>query len=436
MILDSILLAFSELKANKMRSFLTMLGIVIGISAVIAIMTVGDALKSSTMDTLGGLGATKIYYYVIQKDQRDPYDDNNYQKDTRPMRSADLFNDEMFEDLEEHFSDRIKGISIMGAQSSLSYSTNDGELENGAGKSVILYGCNQCGYEESLREGTMEFTYGRHITRQEFESGAKVIMISEDTATAYYGSPERAIGKLFEGIDTLTKRYDNYTVVGTYKKKSNGALMDMMMYVPTQIALIPLRSLHTFQMGDSMETEEFTAIAKNAEDVEEVSKEIEDYLNRVYYGNNDTYKVYSETMTSALDQIGSLTNMITLAISAIAAISLLVGGIGVMNIMVVSITERTREIGTRKALGATNNDIRMQFLIEAVVLCLVGSAIGIILGLLGGMGISSIIGFAGHASVKAIAGSVLFSMAFGIFFGYYPANKAAKMNPIDALRYE
>ena len=107
MILDSILLAFSELKANKMRSFLTMLGIVIGISAVIAIMTVGDALKSSTMDTLGGLGATKIYYYVIQKGQDDPYDDNNISKDIRPMRSTDMFNEEMFEDLEQHFGDRV-----------------------------------------------------------------------------------------------------------------------------------------------------------------------------------------------------------------------------------------------------------------------------------------------------------------------------------------
>ena len=427
MILDSILLAFSELKANKMRSFLTMLGIVIGISAVIAIMTVGDALRSSTMDTLGGLGATKIYYYVIQKDQNDPYDDNNRQNDIRPMRSTDMFNDEIFRDLEDHFGDRVKGISLMMAQSTLNYKDD---------KRIVLYACNQCGFEETLSEGTMEFTHGRHISKSEFESGAKVIMISDETATAYYGSPEAAIGKPFEGIDSLTNKYDNFTVVGTYKKKSNGALMDMMVYVPTQISLIPLNSLQSIRLGEPLEMSEFTAIAKNADEVEEISKEMEDYLNNVYFSKNDTYKVYAETMTSTLDQINNITNMITLAISAIAAISLLVGGIGVMNIMVVSITERTREIGTRKALGATNKDIRMQFLIEAVVLCLVGSAIGILFGLLGGMAISNVIGFKGHASFSAIAGSVIFSMAFGVFFGYYPANKAAKMNPIDALRYE
>ena len=127
---------------------------------------------------------------------------------------------------------------------------------------------------------------------------------------------------------------------------------------------------------------------------------------------------------------------ISLAIAAIAAISLIVGGIGVMNIMLVSITERTREIGTRKALGAPNNSIRMQFITEAIVICLIGGLIGVIFGVATGMIISNVLGFAAMPKVSAIVFALGFSMLIGVIFGYVPANKAAKLNPIDALRYE
>ena len=126
----------------------------------------------------------------------------------------------------------------------------------------------------------------------------------------------------------------------------------------------------------------------------------------------------------------------SMGISAIAAISLLVGGIGVMNIMMVSVTERTREIGTRKALGAPGSAIRMQFITESVILCLIGGVIGVALGVSAGAGLSALVGVPARPSVSAIAVAVGFSMAIGVFFGYYPANKAAKLDPIEALRYE
>ena len=137
-----------------------------------------------------------------------------------------------------------------------------------------------------------------------------------------------------------------------------------------------------------------------------------------------------------LEQMTTIMGTMQLAIAVIAGISLLVGGIGVMNIMLVSITERTREIGTRKALGATNSSIRMQFIVEAVIICLIGGAIGIVLGVAGGIYGASLLGTPAAPSVGSVIFAVLFSMGIGIFFGYYPANKAAKMDPIEALRYE
>jgi putative ABC transport system permease protein len=155
-----------------------------------------------------------------------------------------------------------------------------------------------------------------------------------------------------------------------------------------------------------------------------------------YYSRNDDYSVSAVSMESMVETVQSMISNVSMAVAVVAAISLLVGGIGVMNIMIVSITERTREIGTRKAVGATNNDIRLQFIIEAIVICLIGGVFGILLGLAGGIGGSALLGFAPQTSVVAIVVATLFSMVIGVFFGYYPANKAAKMNPIDALRYE
>ncbi|MDE6674237.1 MAG: FtsX-like permease family protein, partial [Acetatifactor sp.] len=139
---------------------------------------------------------------------------------------------------------------------------------------------------------------------------------------------------------------------------------------------------------------------------------------------------------SMVEIVSQMMSTITSAIAVIAGIALLVGGIGVMNIMLVSITERTREIGTRKALGAPNSAIRMQFIIESIVICLIGGFIGIVLGVVLGMGAANLLGAAATPSVESILLSLCFSMAIGIFFGYYPANKAAKMDPIEALRYE
>ena len=155
-----------------------------------------------------------------------------------------------------------------------------------------------------------------------------------------------------------------------------------------------------------------------------------------YYTYNDSWTVSASSLSSLLDSMTEMLASVSLGISAIAAISLLVGGIGVMNIMMVSVTERTREIGTRKALGAPGSAIRMQFITESVILCLIGGAIGIALGIAAGLGLSAAMQVSGKPSLASILVAFGFSMAIGVFFGYSPANKAARLDPIEALRYE
>ena len=166
-----------------------------------------------------------------------------------------------------------------------------------------------------------------------------------------------------------------------------------------------------------------------------MARDVQDFLNR-YYAKNEDYSVFAMAMSTMVESMSTIMNTLSIAISVIAGISLLVGGIGVMNIMLVSVTERTREIGTRKALGATNNDIRIQFVVESIIVCLIGGIIGIIVGTILGYVGSSLISEPCYPTFGYIALAVGFSMAIGVFFGYYPANKAARLDPIEALRYE
>ena len=179
----------------------------------------------------------------------------------------------------------------------------------------------------------------------------------------------------------------------------------------------------------------FSLTAAAGTDPSAVAATLMNFLNR-YYRSNENYRVLAISMQSMIASVNEIMDTLSVAISVIAAISLLVGGIGVMNIMLVSVTERTREIGTRKALGATNGDIRVQFVVESIIICLIGGVIGILLGALMGYVGSSLLGKASFPSVSGIAIAVGFSVAVGVFFGYYPANKAAKLDPIEALRYE
>lgn len=429
LMIENILLALSGLKSNRMRSLLTMLGIIIGIASVIAIMTLGDSISSSVTDSMSAMGANNITAGLQQKSTTTQTTDSGMTFSFGPrmsqMKEEDYVTEEMLADLKERFPETITGYLLSES------------LETGTAQRGSLYACvNAQGVnEEYLENEDLSLIAGRTLSERDQQEGRKVALVSDRfVGSLFDGDAGKALG---QPVDILFgDRYYTYTIVGVYEYESSGMEFSISSEEDTPTALyLPLQAAKN-QNHNTSGYRQFTVLTAKGVSATDFCTVLEDYMNSRYYKDNNNFEIGAMSMESVIESMTEMLSTVALAIAAIAGISLLVGGIGVMNIMLVSVTERTREIGTRKALGATNGSIRLQFIMEAVVLCLVGGALGIGLGI----GIASVatnlMGYAVRPSAAGILISVSFSALIGVFFGYYPANKAAKLNPIEALRYE
>ena len=420
---ESIRLALEGLKANKMRAILTMLGIIIGIAAVIGILTVGDGLSSYINGTMSDLGASSIIV-TLQEKSKEISSDSMMSMMMQQPASSDLISPEMIEDMQQHFGARLAATGL--SESAGSGKAKDGRLY----ANVSAMGVNE-GY---FTVNDVKLSSGRFLQQKDDDGRRMVCVVSDKLVNNLFnGDQEQALGQ--EVLVQLTGGSYTFRIIGVYQYEQSAFYfstasdkdISTSLYIPVSTA----KQLGGAERGYS----NITVQAAIGESSTELAAEVKNYLSR-YYRTNENYTVTAISMDSMISSVNSMMDTLSIAIAVIAAISLLVGGIGVMNIMLVSVTERTREIGTRKALGATNNNIRLQFVVESVIICLIGGAIGILLGAIMGYVGSGLLHNAVLPSVGSIVLAFSFSLAVGVFFGYYPANKAAKMDPIEALRYE
>ncbi|MDO5041300.1 MAG: ABC transporter permease [Peptoniphilus sp.] len=416
-IFENIKVAFSGLLLNKIRSFLTMLGIIIGISSVIGIVTIGKSLSETVADGFSQFNNAAIYVGV------QPKEGYNYQD----IMYDDEISMQQIEKVKERYSSEINAVSMYGPHVSGVISA---ERDNVRVEIVSTV-------SGELELGNLNILAGRFLNDDDVDKSREIAVISDKVLEKVFeNDANKALGSTVEidAGDSLRM----YRVVGIYKYEpiNMGVFGGQSGDDPTSV-YIPISVGNAQFYGDDRYWDFYVSAKENTQEaVETLSAHLTEFFNEGVYKENERTEIGAHSLQSQIAQAESVMSNVKLAIGAIAAISLLVGGIGVMNILLVSVTERTREIGIRKALGATNVDIRSQFIIESIIICVVGGIFGIILGAIIGYVGSSLMKQPTLPSVSSVIIAVGFSMAVGIFFGYYPANKAAKLDPIDALRYE
>ena len=401
MLIENMQMAFFAIRINKMRSILTMLGIIIGIGSVISIVSIGDTMRAMFADLYKNVGLTQAYISI-----------GYWVDDTR---QGDYFTLDEMEQVKEAFSDEIAYIdSSASASAKAVYKRTSIDFS---------YEGIDWNYQDVQ---PVNMVYGRYLNEGDI-LGRKKNVMDTDSALKLFGV-EDAVGRTFR--TTLYGTTDDFTVVGVYRKEIN-AFQAMMMgqskdgsaFIPYTLLTWPndyFYSLHVY--------------AREGVNLDDFFGQLQAYCAKLHSRNpND---LYVQTALQEMNMVDSIMGGLSAAVGGIAAISLVVGGIGIMNIMLVSVTERTREIGIRKALGARTRDVMVQFLTESAILSACGGLIGVILGVSLVAAGGAALGMRVVIRPLIVIIAVRFSAVVGIFFGLYPASKAAKSDPIDALRYE
>lgn len=400
---ESFLMAWASLIANKMRSILTMLGIIIGVAAVIALVSIGNGVKQDIQNSISSLGSNLLM--VMPGAPRTP----GVRPSAGSMKSLKVSDYEAISKL-----DGVKAASPMTNGSYVVIYQNKNWTTSVSGVSYNYLDVNNWSMKS-----------GRFLSEKNVQNRERVAVVGKTVVKNLFGDEDPV------GAEIRVKNIP-FRVIGVLNSKGSGAMgndQDDMVIIPYTTAMERVEGVDYLRM--------IYVTGKDENGIDRLQSDIENLL-RVRHGIKDTNldDFNIQNMNSIMETMEETTGTLTLFLGAVAAISLVVGGIGIMNIMLVSVTERTREIGIRKALGATYSVIVTQFLIEAVVISLMGGIIGIILGI----GSSKLIGMASGMStvisIPTIGMSFAFSMAIGLIFGIYPARKAAKLNPIDALHYE
>ena len=424
-LIENIMLALEGLRANKMRALLTMLGIIIGISSVIGIVTVGDSLSSSVSSNMQSLGATNIMIMVTEKQQEYNGVSTTEAYSVNPQDS-DLITDDMLDRFRMYYSNDIMAIST-------SAGAGQGRAQDGRRYANVT----ESGVNTDYRlANNIKMEKGRFLREEDILSKRYVAVVSDKFVNNMFPAGIDPLGQ--EIKVAIRNTFHTFTIIGVYKYEQSAFAVQFLsvsdkdlrtdIYIPISTAKVLTSASQNHRM--------VTVAAETGVDPVAFAGSIKNFFNTYFYTNNPRFEVDTMSMETIMSTVTQMLGTISVAVAVIAGISLVVGGIGVMNIMLVSVTERTREIGTRKALGARNSAIRVQFIVEAVIICCIGGVLGILLGLVIGYVGSTLIGVPSAPSPSIIVIAVLFSMLIGIFFGYYPANKAAKLDPIEALRYE
>lgn len=400
---ESFLMAWASLIANKLRSLLTMLGIIIGVAAVIALVSIGNGVKQDIEDSISSLGSNLLV--VLPGAPRTP----GARSSQGSMKSLKIFDYEAIAKLEG-----VKAASPMTNGSYVVIYQNKNWTTSVAGVNSNF---------QDVNNWTM--TSGRFFSDKNVQNRERVAVVGQTVVKNLF-TDEDPVGK------EIRVKNIPFRVIGVLKSKGNGTMgndQDDTVLIPYTTSMERVEGIDYLRR--------VYVVAKDDGGIDRLQADIENLLrvrHNIKDTNLDDFNI--QNMKSIMETVAQTTGTFTLFLGAVAAISLVVGGIGIMNIMLVSVTERTREIGVRKALGATYSVIVTQFLIEAVVISLMGGFIGIAFGIGASKVIGMVSGMSTIVSVPTIIMSFAFSMAIGLIFGIYPARKAAKLNPIDALHYE